>query len=198
MEPLRQSLKVCRLGVAVLLVCMPSLGCVMTQQMQMFERPPHAPPCKVVATWYPQVAETEDPTHNGTPVKGIAGRVYLFDETMAQTTTNDGVLVVALWDAKAFAANKNAKPLEEWHFDKDSLKRLRRKDGFGWGYTVFLPWVEYKPEITQIRIRVRFEPTTGTPLFQESPEITLNKDIVMTSTSGSKLLTPGMVQAPTF
>src|SRR5262249_41445546 len=70
-----------------------------------------------------------------------------------------------------------------WRIDQDTLQRLLRRDMIGWGYTLFLPWGTYKPEITQVHLKVRYEPAHGTPVYSESSSMTLNKigDIPVTT-----------------
>ena len=131
------------------------------------------PACKVVATWYPQVVTTPDPTHDGEPVHGLAGRVYLFGADLSHTVCGDGALIVDLYDDTS--EPKRRTPLEEWRFDKDTLRRLQRADAVGPGYTVFLPWGTYRPEIHRVHLRVRYEPVDGTPLYDENPPMTLRK-----------------------
>ena len=60
--------------------------------------------------------------------------------------------------------------------DKDTLKRLRKKDFIGEGYTIFLPWATYKPEITRVQLKARYEPSKGSPLYASSAPFTLNID----------------------
>jgi hypothetical protein len=58
--------------------------------------------------------------------------------------------------------------------DKDLLNgKCRRTDGFGDGYTLNLPWPTYRPDIGQVKIRMRYDPAKGTPLFHDDL-LTLN------------------------
>ena len=36
------------------------------------------------------------------------------------------------------------------------LKRLKKKDGVAEGYTLFLPWENYRPEVRQIKLEVTY------------------------------------------
>jgi len=65
------------------------------------------------------------------------------------------------------------RPLEEWRIDRESLKKLEHRDAIGLGYTLFLPWEGYKPELNHVRLRVSYVPVKGTPLYLESPTIKL-------------------------
>src|SRR5262249_541613 len=43
------------------------------------------------------------------------------------------------------------------------------------GYTLFLPWSRYSPDITKVRLKVRYQPPNGAPLFTENA-VTLGED----------------------
>jgi len=55
--------------------------------------------------------------------------------------------------------------LEEWTFQRDELKRLLRRDAVGMGYTLFLPWSTYKPDVTQVQLKVAYLGSKGNPLY---------------------------------
>jgi hypothetical protein len=137
--------------------------------------PPTGPVCQVVATWYNEVAFTPDPVHGGAMTPGLAGRVYLFGSDLKFPLQGDGAVVIELYDETAKPAPGQVPlPLEGWRFDSETLKRLMRRDMVGWGYTLFLPWGTYKPEINRIRLKVRYEPAKGTnPIFAESSALVL-------------------------
>jgi hypothetical protein len=145
----------------------------------------------VVATWNPQVVFTPDPVHAGEPTPGLVGRVYLFGEEIDYPEVGDGSIVVDLYDETSGAAAKASVPLEEWRIDKVTLKRLKRRDAIGWGYTLFLPWATYKPEITTVRLRLRYVPTKGTPLYAESAPLAFSKGgIPIAVSADTKIVRP--------
>jgi hypothetical protein len=152
-------------------------GCVTTGSfIPSADGPPAGDPCKVVATWNNQVMFTPDPTHGGNPIPGIAGRMYLFGPKVDFPMTAEGMVVADLFDAAQTGPNQQPVLLEEWRIDKDTLKRLLRRDAIGWGYTLFLPWGTYKPDITKIQMKLRFEPVHGVPLYTENARVTLNPE----------------------
>jgi hypothetical protein len=157
-----------------------SVGCVAVDSfvLEAGMLPGAEPAAQVVAMWCNQVATTPDPAHNGEPVKGLAGRIYLFGPHIDRPVTGDGSLVVDLFTGPIDHAppEQPPAPLEEWRFDRDTLHRLLRRDAVGWGYTVFLPWSTYRPDISHIYLKVRYEPRTGGPLYAASARITLNRD----------------------
>lgn len=148
-----------------------SAGCT---PLESFVDPGDAPPTgavyQVVATWNPEVVFAPDPVHGGRPTPGLAGRVYLFGPEIDFPLDGDGSLVVDLYNE---GGDKPAM-LEEWRIDHDTLHRLLRKDMIGWGYTVFLPWGTYRPDIQRVRLRACYHPAKGTPLFADNGAMTLH------------------------
>jgi hypothetical protein len=126
-----------------------------------------------VATWSHDVVTTPDPVHNGTPTPGLAGRLYLFGPEIGYPLVGDGSLSVDLYDEGPKVNGGTPVLLEQWHIDKDTLRRLLKRDMIGWGYTLFLPWGTCKPEITRINLKMRYEPLKGYPLFTDSGPLTL-------------------------
>jgi hypothetical protein len=104
---------------------------------------------------------------------GLAGRLYLFGSQVKRPLVGDGTLIVDLYDDTCDP--KPDRPLEEWRFDKATLQRLEREDAVGLGYTLFLPWGTYRPEINRVHLRVCYEPAHGTPLYAENPPMSLRK-----------------------
>jgi hypothetical protein len=168
-------------------------GCV---GLDSFIAPKDAPPtgkaCQVVATWNKEVLFAPDPANGGIAKPGVTGRLYLFGPQIDYPLAANGSLIVDLFtidppvaDTTGSnaalpppAANGTAQPrlLEEWRIDKDTLQKLLHKDTIGWGYTLFLPWGSYHPDITQVRLKIRYDPAEGgLPLYTESGPLTLAK-----------------------
>jgi hypothetical protein len=156
------------------------------------DAPPLAPVHQVVATWHNEVVFAPDPVHGGVQSPGLAGRLYLFGPEIKEPLGGDGSVVVDLFD------DSGPKPvmLEEFRLDPDSLRKLQRKDMIGWGYTLFLPWGTYKPEIKQIHMRLCYQPAKGAPLYSESSRMALGGSTPVTGVATSKPVAPG-IQPPT-
>jgi hypothetical protein len=141
-------------------------------------RPPAGRPCTVVAQWTPHLLETRD-TRSGAPLRGLAGRVFLFpdDPARSKTISCKGELVVDLYDDSPLAMDGQSVRLERWVFPDEILKRLLRRDAAGWGYTLFLPWMNsYRPDITRIHLQVAFTPKGSGTLSETSPCIPLQHE----------------------
>jgi hypothetical protein len=149
-------------------------------------------PCEVVVAWNPEVLSRPDPANRGAPTKGLGGRMYLFGEgNDCPLIGGDGCAIVDLYDETPPAGGNSEVPLEEWRIDSATLKRLLRRDAVGWGYTLFLPWGTYRPDISHIELRLRYEPAKGTPLYAENSSVVLQKVNVVASSVPSRPLKPG-------
>ena len=110
--------------------------------------------------------------------------MYLFGEGHDCPLIGDGCVVVDLYETLPGVVTSEV-PLEEWRFDRDTLKRLLRRDAVGWGYTLFLPWGTYRPDLSHVEIRVRYEPVKGLPLYAEPCSVVLQKVNVIASSGTS-------------
>jgi hypothetical protein len=136
--------------------------------------PPPTPPtgkaCEVSCTWMQEVAHVPDPARHGARNPGLAGRLYLFgDLASGHSLAVDGKAEIVLYDL----SGEKEKMLEVWQFGPNALKQLLRRDPIGWGYTLFLPWGTYRPDISRVELRVSFTPTGEATLYAEPSTVTL-------------------------
>lgn len=154
------------LGAVVVLTAL-ATGCVSTSGSLWSTSllPAKKVPCQIVCTWQNSVAFVPDPTRGGTPGPGIAGRLYLFGPEVDFPLEAEGTLTVDLADE----TTGTPVLLERWIIDPETLARLRKKDMIGSGYTLFLPWSKYRPDITKIRLRSSFQgPPMPAPVYTEN------------------------------
>lgn len=162
---------------APLLLCLVLLGgCVTVERPPLWtDAPPTGAPCHVVTTWKNQVYFTPDPTRGGAPSPGLVGRIYLFGKEVSYPIACQGSATVDLYDCTP-VPGRGPVLIEQWRIDKDTLARLLHKDGIGWGYTLFLPWGTYRPDLRFVQMRLRFEPPAAYPLYAEISQVTLQDD----------------------
>jgi hypothetical protein len=184
----------------ITVVLLGSCGCVAVDSFVLDASIPPwpQPAAQVIAMWCNQVATTPDPAHNGEPLKGLAGRVYLFGPNIDSPVTGDGSMVVDLYTEAADHGPpvQSSAPLEEWRFDRDTLHRLLRRDAVGWGYTLFLPWSTYRPDINHVYLKVRYDPRTSGPLFASTARVTLNRDTAGTGANPAARIEIGKRTTP--
>ncbi|OAI47617.1 hypothetical protein AYO44_01705 [Planctomycetaceae bacterium SCGC AG-212-F19] len=178
MEPLEPAVKRARKWCpgALALVLAFASGCVALDEfVHKADVPPVGAVYQVVAAWNKEVMFAPDPVNGGRPTPGLTGRLYLFGPQIDFPLEGDGSLVVELYTVPTPAPQGSAAPpaeskrLERWELDKETLHRLLRKDPIGWGYTLFLPWSTYRPDLTQVKLRICYQPQHGTPLYADSP-----------------------------
>ena len=130
---------------------------------------------QVVGVWNNQVLIGVDPAHNGAPMYGLAGRIFLYSAGMDRNLYSDGNMVIEMWGTPPEQPQSPPVRLESWEIKKDILNSAcLRKDGFGEGYTLNLPWPSYRPDLSQLQMRVRYEPPKGLPVYGEST-VVLNR-----------------------
>jgi hypothetical protein len=160
-------------AIILLLVSGMSVGCITMPVLHWRqETPPSGPVTRIVATWENQVIYTPDSVNGGRDLPGLAARLYLFSGDTGFPVQGDGAVQVDLYDVTNLPPGQQPKfPLERWNYDRDNLKRLLRKDMIGYGYTIFLPWSTYQPEINQVRLVVSYVPEKGAPVY--APQFTM-------------------------
>ena len=140
------------------------------------EQPPVGPAHQVHAAWENRVMVTQDVVNGGVPLVGIAGRLYLFGQEIGYPVIGEGSAVIDLYDVTPETTQGTPKMLERWEIDRDTLRRLARKDDIGWGYTLFLPWNTYDPKIGRVQLQARFLPDKGLPLYSKANVVAFRSD----------------------
>jgi hypothetical protein len=129
---------------------------------------------QAAAVWQPYVLFAADPTHEGATTPGLAGRLYLFGSQADLPIVTPGKAQVRLYPDPPSPGAPDV-PLEVWQLDPDTLKAKLQHDPIGWGYSLLLPWSTYRPELTHVRLTVRFEPAKGgAPLFAQETHLSLH------------------------
>ena len=175
-----------RVGLLALPLVALLAGCVTTNDLVPWaaSKKVENPVCQICCMWQNSVQFAADPTRNGTPGPGLAGRLFLFGKTLGHPLKAEGSLVVDLFD------ESSGKPVhqEQWRIDPETLQLLVSKDIVGLGYTLFLPWSRYKPETSKVRLRIAFTPA-GSPsaVFTEN---------AVTLADGNGVIREGTAPAP--
>ncbi len=168
------------------------------------EQAPTGPACKVVTRWETHLVETQDSVNGGAPLRGLAGRLYLFGPDLPTGDVNpplrgDGEVIVDLYDDRPLLTGGAPVALERWQFPPEVLKMLLRKDLIGWGYTLFLPWGKsYRPDITQVHLRLAYVVHGSAPLYFVSSTINLTppETAAAMALASARMPAPGPQAAP--
>jgi hypothetical protein len=135
--------------------------------------PLEGPATQVYSAWQNEVVVTADVVNHGAPLPGLAGRLYLFGADPGNPLKGKGKVTVDLFDVDQPGPDGHPKMLQRWVFDKNTLDRLLRKDLIGWGYTLFCPWPDYRPEVQRVELKVCYEPENSTPMFAPQTTVSL-------------------------
>ena len=87
---------------------------------------PLVPVHHVLTYWDNRVHLTPNTVTQGTTLTGLAGRVWLFNDTTRQTVDANGTMVVELYDMTQVAPGGQPIKLADWTFDAATLKQLKR------------------------------------------------------------------------
>ena len=147
---------------------------------------PKGPAVSVISAWQNRIDYLPDPTRDGEAGPGLAGQIFLLSPR-GQPAIADGTLTVDLFDETPRAPGISPNKPERWQFKKDALKNLRMEDErFGQCYAVFLPWPTYRPDVTHVRVKVRFDPDQGGfPLYGEEMRISLDTTVKTVTHTGN-------------
>ena len=161
--------------------------------------PSCAPPCVIATRWEHEVRLVPDTEHNGKPMPHIVGRVTLFASDLTTPVVAKGIISVYLYNDMPGVSSKEEEPLEYWALKADIVQRLLKRDAAGWGYTLVLPWTTYQPELTKVRVKVRFDRADTKDILYSTPiPITFEKPSdkpKMTFTSKQIRANPAMCPA---
>jgi hypothetical protein len=167
---------------------------VATSPLDIWNKGARVPVVEMTTLWRNKIDYLPDPSpgKNGQMGPGLAGQLFLFGPNM-QFAQPDGKLTVALYDETPRPPGQAPLPPEGWEFDKETLKQLRTFDErFGMSYALFLPWPTYRPDVTRIRIAVRYDPEKGHPIYGSETRITLDNSANNGKVAWSnQVVTPG-------
>jgi hypothetical protein len=155
-------------------------------------------PCQIHTRWDHQVHFTANTEDKGKEIPQIVGRVYLFGSDLKTPIPARGTMQVYLYNDMPDAPDKET-PLEKWVIATNIVKVLERRDAAGWGYTMLLPWTTYRPDITHVRLMVRFDQVgSKIALYSDTVDLTFEnpttpKVDIAHKQSGPKVPMNGMV-----
>jgi hypothetical protein len=159
---------------------------------------PTGTPAQAAATWQTYVLFAADPAREGASTPGLAGRLYLFGAQGDLPVAAPGKVQVRLYPDPP-DGKKVETPLEVWDLDPETMRGKLQRDAIGWGYTLLLPWGTYSPDLTHVRLTVRFEPSRGgPPLYAQETHLALHGQgppAVITTTTATLAPPAGLVQA---
>ena len=124
------------------------------------DKPAVGVPARIATDWQNNIVRTDfNPA--------LAGRLYLFGTVVGDQIAGDGSVVVEMFDE---SEDGESIKREQWEIDAQTLQRVMHLDRIGWGYTLFLPSAEYKPEMSKLRMMhlATRRPGHGNPVYADS------------------------------
>ena len=135
---------------------------------------------QVIAMWSDGVVVQADPSQGGKATPGFNGKVYLLDGRTGQTHGAAGRLIISLYDA---SGPPGQPPREVWDIDPETLKRVARKDGVGWGYALWLPWTTADTTIQKVTLMVQYKPHHGQEVWSNQSTFRVRDGVHFTPAS---------------
>jgi hypothetical protein len=132
---------------------------------------------QVSAVWHNQVIFAPDPKNGGQMTPGIAGKIYLFGENSAHPVSGNGQLIVELFDPSQKGPDGGPLRLNYWELKHEMLASRLQRDMIGWGYALLLPWLEYRPELQEVVMKVHYEEPKALPIYSEPAKIAFNPTV---------------------
>ena len=129
---------------------------------------------RLTAAWNNKILYAPDPTHGGEPVPGLFARLWLFGPDTKDPLTAEGELFVGVWDMTPKSTGGQPVLMEVWHIDPEALRKFRRPDFVGEGYTLFLPWSNYHVDLKQVNVIARFNGADGRSLVSSPETLTID------------------------
>jgi hypothetical protein len=125
-------------------------------------------------TWQNQVKQLPDPVRNGAMGYGVAGQMFLFAPGFKPVDAH-GTLTVEVYDNTNKTNDETGPLIRSYAIHKEQLKVMVAMDErWGKSYTLFLPWPEYKPSVSRLKIVARFEQENHITLYHPASYVTLD------------------------
>lgn len=153
-------------------------GCVLLENSTA-THPPEPPPLpvnEVLSIWDKSLRFAQDPTRGGAMLPGLAGRVYLLNDALKCTVDAGGSIHVVIRNVTPGAPANPAYYEVKCEFKEQDLKRLKKKDMIDNGYTLFVPWETYRPDIKQVEVQVCYTPRGGSQHYSAPTPITIQAE----------------------
>jgi hypothetical protein len=129
---------------------------------------------EVLAYWSSELHFSHDEEHGKRQLVGLAGRIMFVSPGSIKMVEANGELMIKAYDMTNAAPGTAPKKIGDWGFDPVALKKLKSEDRFGDGYTLFLPWDGYRPDIRQILLEVRYFPKDGGEIRAQPQNVAVN------------------------
>jgi hypothetical protein len=130
----------------------------------------------LTGSWDNKLFRGMDPA-TGTYHIGLSGRFIVSGVGETEQEPLKGDVTVDVYELKPLDGGTEPKLLEEWLIESASLTAFGKQEKEGFVLTLNLPWSSYRPDITAVKLSVKFKPADGAELKQEDT-VTLDHSAV--------------------
>lgn len=176
MEPLRTQVIVSRRAMltGMAMAAFAPVACLSKHFARKEEAKPVAQQGRLVSAWENKVTYAPDTSRGGAVFPGLNCRVYLFGPDMAVPIVGDGMLRVTFHEASRKSGSGEGKITDIVDISPESLRLFVKRDFVGDGYTIFIPWFNYRPEISDVFILLEYHAANGEVLRHQSGTFTVD------------------------
>jgi hypothetical protein len=133
--------------------------------------PPAGKVAQVSALWHNEIIHSPDQANKGEMIPGLAGKIYLFGPNSGQPLASNGMLIVDLYDPTRKGSDGGPVLVSHWELTKEMQAKCLQHDMIGWGYVMLLPWLEYRPEMKEVVVKVHYAEPKALPIYSEPTKI---------------------------
>ncbi len=157
---------------------------------------------EITVVWDNHLAHLPDPMKDGVEGPGLVGQMFLFGAGAKMPfAPADGKVVVEMFDETPRPGSDPEHPprLGGWTFHKEHLRGLVTTDErFGKCYALFLPWPDFRPDITRVKLTTRYEPEHGHKLFAQPTPLAIDLKPAGNAPSWSHMTVPASDLPPSL
>ena len=106
------------------------------------------------------------------PARGVSGQIFFFTRGGASAVEVDGDVRIFLFDDQG-SAEVQAQPLHQFDFLAGTWKAHLTSTQFGPAYQLFVPYSRKGRHQTELALRVRLTPSSGSPLYSDIANVVL-------------------------
>jgi hypothetical protein len=140
---------------------------------------------QITGAWDSRVMRGKDPV-SGTLQIGLSGRFVVTgaDGNAQESLTGD--MTVDVYDLKPSDNSIEPRLLEEWLIESANFSAFGQREKEGFVLNLKLPWSTYRPDLTSVKLTVKFKLANGPELTHEVTVTLDHSDVQTAFPDGSK------------
>jgi hypothetical protein len=147
--------------------------------------PPSAKGPKLTGAWDSKVMRGKDPESGAIQI-GLSGRFLVTGVEGSEQQPLTGDVTVDVYDLKPSDTSIEPKLLEEWLIESENLPAFGKQEKDGFVLNLKLPWSSYRPDLTSVKLAIKFKLAHGPELTHEETVSLDHSALQATSPDGVK------------